>query len=67
MDRNKYRHWAHRAADWAADYHATLGDRPVRPRVKPGEVAAPLPPSPPESGEPMEAIFAISSVSCPTR
>ncbi len=58
MDRNDYRHWAHRAADWGADYHDGLGNRPVRPPILPGEVAALLPGAPPESAEDMEAIFA---------
>ena len=58
MDKHDYRQWAHRAADWAADYHETLGDRPVRPPVKPGDVTAALPGTPPKAAEPMEAIFA---------
>ncbi|HET7408596.1 MAG TPA: pyridoxal-dependent decarboxylase [Paracoccaceae bacterium] len=58
MDRSDYRHWAHRAADWSADYLETLRERPVRPRVGLGETAAKLAASPPESPEPMEAVFA---------
>jgi len=58
MDKHDYRHWAHRAADWAADYHEGLADRPVRPHVKPGDIAALLEKAPPEAAEPMEAIFA---------
>jgi aromatic-L-amino-acid/L-tryptophan decarboxylase len=58
MERSEYRHWAHRAADWSADYLASLADRPVRPDVRPGETAARLAAAPPEAGEPMEAIFA---------
>lgn len=57
MDRSDYRQWAHRAADWSADYLETLGARPVRPPVAPGETAAKLPAAPPESAEPMEAVF----------
>ena len=58
MDKNDYRAWAHRAADWGADYLDGLADRPVRPNVQPGEVAAQLPTAPPEAPEDMETIFA---------
>jgi aromatic-L-amino-acid decarboxylase len=58
MDYEELRRWSKRAADWAADYHAGLRERPVRAQVAPGEVKAALPPSPPESPEPMEAIWA---------
>ena len=58
MNRSEYRHWAHRAADWSADYLETLRDRPVRPNVRPGETAARLAEAPPEAGEAMEAIWA---------
>lgn len=58
MDRTDYRHWAHRAADWSADYLETLPERPVRPPVAPGETAAKLADAPPEEAEAMEAIFA---------
>jgi aromatic-L-amino-acid decarboxylase len=58
MNRSDYRRWAHRAADWSADYLETLADRPVRPRVSPGETAAKLAASPPEQAEAMETIFA---------
>jgi aromatic-L-amino-acid decarboxylase len=58
MDRESYRHWAHRAVDWVADYRAGIGDRPVRPAVQPGETLAQLPASPPERPEDFAAIFA---------
>lgn len=58
MDHEELRRWSKRAADWAADYHAGLRDRPVRAQVAPGEVKAALPASPPESPESMEAIWA---------
>ncbi|MGL4234467.1 pyridoxal phosphate-dependent decarboxylase family protein [Tabrizicola sp.] len=58
MDHEELRHWSKRAADWAADYHATLRDRPVRAPLVPGAVARQLPPGPPEAAEPMEAIWA---------
>ncbi|WP_322866243.1 pyridoxal phosphate-dependent decarboxylase family protein [Aquicoccus sp. G2-2] len=50
--------WGKWAADWAADYHATLRDRPVRAQTKPGEIAAQLPASAPEAPHPIEDILA---------
>jgi len=58
MDWDEFRDWSHRAADWGADYRANLRDRPVRASTVPGEIAAQIAPSPPESAEPMAAIFA---------
>ncbi|NHB77269.1 pyridoxal phosphate-dependent decarboxylase family protein [Rhodobacter calidifons] len=58
MDHEALRIWSKRAADWAADYHASLRDRPVRAPLDPGAVARKLPPSPPETAEPMERIWA---------
>lgn len=50
--------WGRKVSDWAADYHQTLRDLPVRAQTKPGAVAAALPAAPPDEAEPMEAIFA---------
>lgn len=58
MNHEDLRHWSKRAADWAADYHAGLRDRPVRPKVEPGSIAAALPAAAPETPEPIERIFA---------
>ncbi|RVU21678.1 pyridoxal phosphate-dependent decarboxylase family protein [Methylobacterium oryzihabitans] len=57
MDDESFRTWAHRAADWSADYLAGVADRPVRAQVAPGEVFRQLPETPPDRGEAMEAIF----------
>ncbi len=57
MNHDELPQWAKRAADWAQNYHATLRDRPVRPDVAPGDIAAQLPGAPPETPEDMEAIF----------
>jgi len=46
-----------RAADWVDAYLAGVGDRPVAPDVEPGAVRARLPASPPEHGEPFEAML----------
>ncbi|MGY2050986.1 pyridoxal phosphate-dependent decarboxylase family protein [Methylobacterium sp. JK268] len=58
MDEDAYRDWAHRAADWSADYLAGVAERPVRARGQPGDVFRQIPAAAPEAGEPMEAIFA---------
>ncbi len=50
--------WGRRVADWAADYHQTLRQRPVRAQVKPGEILNALPEAPPELAEEMKKIFA---------
>jgi aromatic-L-amino-acid decarboxylase len=58
MDLQDFRRWGHKAADWCADYLASVREQPVRAQVAPGEVFRQLPVEPPAGGEPMEAIFA---------
>lgn len=58
MDHEDLRLWSKKAADWAADYHAGLRERPVRAPLVPGAVARLLPDTPPEGAEPMAAIWA---------
>jgi aromatic-L-amino-acid decarboxylase len=57
LNGTEFRDWSHRAADWGADYRASLRDRPVRARTAPGEIAATIAAAPPEMPEPMTAIF----------
>ena len=57
MDWKRFAQHARDIADWGADYHETLRDRPVRAQTKPGSVFDALPATPPEQGEPMEAIL----------
>ncbi len=57
MNWDDYSLWAKRIADWGAEYHKTLADRPVRAQTAPGEIAAQLPASPPEGAEGMDAIM----------
>jgi len=57
VDHEGLRLWSKRAADWAADYHATLRDRPVRAPLVPGAVARQLPGVAPEQAEAMETIW----------
>lgn len=58
MDSDSFRHWSHVAADWGADYRATIRERPVRAPLQPGAVLGQLAESPPERAEAMDSIFA---------
>ena len=58
MNSEEFRRHAHEFVDWMADYLDGVERFPVRAQVKPGEIAAKLPEGPPETGEPMERIFA---------
>ena len=58
MDIDQFRKQAHEMVDWMADYLASVERYPVRAQVRPGEIAARLPASPPDAAEPMERIFA---------
>ncbi len=57
MDQKAFRNWAHRAADWSADYLQGVREKPVRAQTAPGDIAAKLPEQPPEKGEDMERII----------
>jgi len=58
MDTKQFREWAHRFADWMADYYEGIEDRPVKSQVKPGEILSKLPELPPVRGDKMEEVFA---------
>lgn len=58
MNWDEFSAWGKHISDWGAQYHKTLRDRPVRPRSKPGEIAAQLPSMPPQQGEDMATIMA---------
>jgi len=49
--------WGRRVADWAQDYHQTVGDRPVRAQTKPGDILNALPVTPPEGPQDMQDVF----------
>lgn len=49
--------WSAQAASWAAEYHASLRERPVRPQTKPGEIAAQIATSPPDAPDEIGEIF----------
>lgn len=54
----EFRTQGHAVIDWIADYWASLDGRPVLSQVAPGEVAARLPTSAPQVGEPFAAVLA---------
>ncbi len=58
MDAAEFRREGHQLIDWIAGYLETNEDLPVMSRSQPGEIAATLPASPPEEGEPMARILA---------
>jgi aromatic-L-amino-acid decarboxylase len=58
MQDSEFRRWSRKAAEWGADYRASLRDRPVRAQTAPGAIFNAIPSAAPEAAEAMEAIFA---------
>jgi aromatic-L-amino-acid decarboxylase len=58
MSAEEFRTHGHAVIDWIADYLAKPEAWPVLPDVRPGEISARLPLSPPQSGEAMGDILA---------
>ncbi len=56
MSDDDFRRNGYRIIDWIADYMEHGYDGPVVPDVKPGELLARLPSSPPDQGEPLSSI-----------
>ena len=54
---NDFRSDGAAALEWVARYLDRVGEYPVLAQVEPGEVRASLPASPPEEGEPFEALL----------
>ena len=54
---DQFREQLQRMADWAVDYRENIENLRVAPTVKPGEIAAKFPATPPEEGENFDAIF----------
>jgi aromatic-L-amino-acid/L-tryptophan decarboxylase len=57
MTPEEFRAAGHRLIDWIADYRARVARLPVMSRVEPGSVKAQLPKTPPDTGEPVDAVF----------
>ena len=58
MHPEEFRRHAHELVDWMADYFSRVGELPVTPPVRPGDIRRRLPTDPPETGEPFDALFA---------
>lgn len=57
MTSTEFRKAAHELVDWMADYMDNVGDYPVKPNIKPGDIKIQLPTSAPEQGEGFQSIF----------
>lgn len=57
MPPEEFRRYAHEAVDWVADFLANVETYPVFPSVRPGDVTSRIPPAPPASPEPMNALL----------
>jgi aromatic-L-amino-acid/L-tryptophan decarboxylase len=58
MTPDEFREYGRQVVDWIADYWDNIESRPVGARVKPGDIAALLPSTAPEKGEPFSALLA---------
>lgn len=58
MDIKEFRTYAHRLADWMADYLENIETLPVKSNVKPGQIFNQIPDTPPLTGESMSDIIA---------
>ncbi len=56
MDAKEFRRLGHALVDWVADYRERMDQLPVMSTVKPGDIRALLPASPPAVGSPLEAL-----------
>ena len=57
MTPGEFRRYGHAVVDWIADYHSRIESFPVLSQVKPGQIRASLPASPPAKGEPFNAMI----------
>jgi aromatic-L-amino-acid decarboxylase len=58
MTPDDFRRHGHAVVDWIADYYERIDTFPVLSQVQPGQIRSSLPPKPPGTGEPFEAILA---------
>ena len=54
---DEFRRAGYAAVDWVADYLAHIEDYPVLAQVAPGDIRRQLPATPPEHGEPFDAVL----------
>lgn len=58
MSPEEFRKWGHEVVDWIAAYQQRVEDLPVFSQLRPGQVRASLPASPPTQGESFDRIIA---------
>src|SRR3979411_1251937 len=58
MSAAEFRRFGHEIVDWIANYFEHIEELPVLAQIEPGDLKAPPPPAPPETGESMKAILA---------
>src|SRR5205085_11293573 len=58
MSAEDFRRYGHEGADWISDYLSHNERYPALAQVEPGQLRSQLPSSPPQRGEPMEAMLA---------
>ena len=57
MNPDEFRKYGHELVDWIANYFETIDDLPVTPAIKPGDIKAKLPKTPPQKAENMEDVI----------
>jgi aromatic-L-amino-acid decarboxylase len=57
MTPEEFRKNGYAVIDWIAEYMERVEEFPVMSRVQPGDIRRKLPPTPPEAGEPFDAIL----------
>jgi len=57
MPDEEFRRYGHQLIEWVADYLSTIDEKPVLPKVRPGQIKDSIDPDAPQRGEPMEAIL----------
>jgi aromatic-L-amino-acid decarboxylase len=58
MTPDEFREHGRKVVDWIADYLEGIESHPVQAQVTPGEIRSQLPATPPERGEPFDALLA---------
>jgi aromatic-L-amino-acid/L-tryptophan decarboxylase len=57
MHPEEFRRHAHTLVDWMSDYMQNVGELPVTPDVRPGDISRKLPAQAPAGGEPFDTLF----------
>jgi aromatic-L-amino-acid decarboxylase len=57
MTPDEFRRHGHEVVEWVASYMERVGELPIAPSVRPGEIRAKLPAAAPEAPEPFEALL----------